>query len=113
MKPLLTDGIFETGAYRVPSKSQNPTILGQGGQTVAGHDIGTIRLAPSTTLHFDSALKTTQNHRSKQDLHSDLLHRLNSDFVFQLSFGHRDHCRVFIRHIWSKDLKFCLRFNPL
>ena len=27
----LTDGIFETGAYGVPSKSQNPTILGQGG----------------------------------------------------------------------------------
>ena len=27
----LTDGIFETGAYRVPSKSQNPTVLGQGG----------------------------------------------------------------------------------
>ena len=28
---LLIDGIFETGAYGVPSKSQNPTILGQGG----------------------------------------------------------------------------------
>ena len=27
----LTDGILETGAYGVPSKSQNPTILGQGG----------------------------------------------------------------------------------
>ena len=27
----LTGGIFETGAYGVPSKSQNPTILGQGG----------------------------------------------------------------------------------
>ena len=26
----LTDGIFETGAYGVPSKSQNPTVLGQG-----------------------------------------------------------------------------------
>ena len=26
----LTDGIFESGAYGVPSKSQNPTILGQG-----------------------------------------------------------------------------------
>ena len=25
---VLTDGIFETGAYWVPSKSQNPTILG-------------------------------------------------------------------------------------
>ena len=28
---LLTDGIFETGAYGVPSKSQNSTVLGQGG----------------------------------------------------------------------------------
>ena len=28
---ILTDGIFETGAYRVPSKSQNPIISGQGG----------------------------------------------------------------------------------
>ena len=29
---ILTDGTFETGAYRVvPSKLQNPTILGQGG----------------------------------------------------------------------------------
>ena len=27
----LTDGIFETGAYGVPSKSQNPNVLGQGG----------------------------------------------------------------------------------
>ena len=27
----LIDDIFETGAYRVPSKSQNPTVLGQGG----------------------------------------------------------------------------------
>ena len=27
----LTGGIFETGAYGVPSKSQNPNILGQGG----------------------------------------------------------------------------------
>ena len=27
----LRDGIFETGAYGVPSKSQNATILSQGG----------------------------------------------------------------------------------
>ena len=27
---MLTDGILKTGAYRVPSKSQNQTILGQG-----------------------------------------------------------------------------------
>ena len=26
-KLLLTDSIFEIGAYEVPSKSQNPTIL--------------------------------------------------------------------------------------
>ena len=31
IKCHLTDGIFETGAYGVPSKSQNPTVLGQGG----------------------------------------------------------------------------------
>ena len=29
----LTDGIFETSAYGVPNKSQNPTDLGQGGQS--------------------------------------------------------------------------------
>ena len=28
---VLTDGIFETGAYGVPSKLQNPIVLGQGG----------------------------------------------------------------------------------
>ena len=28
---LLTDGIFEAGAYGVPSKLQNPTVLGQSG----------------------------------------------------------------------------------
>ena len=30
----LTDGIFETGAYGVTSKSQNPTVLGQGGPSI-------------------------------------------------------------------------------
>ena len=29
----ITDGIFETGAYKVLSKSQNPTVLGQGGSS--------------------------------------------------------------------------------
>ena len=29
----LTDGIFETGAYGVPSKSQNPTVLGHSGSS--------------------------------------------------------------------------------
>ena len=55
-----TDGIFETGAYGVPSKSQNPTVLGQVSnvQTLAGHDVGTIYLAPQTTLHFHTVLKT-------------------------------------------------------
>ena len=28
---VLTDGIFETGVYAVPCKSQNSTVLGQGG----------------------------------------------------------------------------------
>ena len=28
---ILTGGIFETGAYGVPSKSQKLTVLGQGG----------------------------------------------------------------------------------
>ena len=32
----LTDCIFETGAYGVPSKSQNPTILDQGGTVEHG-----------------------------------------------------------------------------
>ena len=27
-------------------------------QTLAGHDVGTIRLAPTTTLYFDTVLKT-------------------------------------------------------
>ena len=27
---LLTDSIFETGAYKVPCKSQNSTVLSQG-----------------------------------------------------------------------------------
>ena len=27
-------------------------------QTLAGHAVGTIRLAPTTTLHFDTVLKT-------------------------------------------------------
>ena len=31
LQRAFTDGIFETGAYGVPSKSQNPTVLGQGG----------------------------------------------------------------------------------
>ena len=30
----LSDFIFETGAYRVPSKSQNRTVLGHGGPSV-------------------------------------------------------------------------------
>ena len=45
----------------VPSKSQNLTVSGQGGspnvQTLAGCVIGTIHLAPTTTLHFNTVLK--------------------------------------------------------
>ena len=66
MEGLLTPflyGIFETGACKVPSKSQNPTILDQCGpssthQTLAGHSIGAILLAPITTLHFDTVNKS-------------------------------------------------------
>ena len=60
----LTDGIFETGAYGVPSKSQNPIILGQvvhlapNVQTLAGHAVGTIRLVPAITFHFNTVHKT-------------------------------------------------------
>ena len=60
----LTDGVFKTGACKVPSKLQNPTILDQFGPSsthqtlVAGHSVGAILLAPITTLHFDPALKT-------------------------------------------------------
>ena len=55
----LTDGIFETGAYVVPSKSQITTILGQDGSSSTqcsqtGHAVGAIRLAPTTTLHSDT-----------------------------------------------------------
>ena len=55
----LTDGIFETGAYVVPSKSQITTILGQDGSSSTqcshpGHVVGATRLAPTTTLHFNT-----------------------------------------------------------
>ena len=44
----LTDGIFETGAYGVPSKSKNSTILGQGGPSSAQcSNPSWERLAPS------------------------------------------------------------------
>ena len=55
-KLLLTDSIFEIGAYEVPSKSQNPTIwvkvvhLVPNIHTLAGHAFGAIYLAPTTTL---------------------------------------------------------------
>ena len=32
-------------------------------QTLAGQDIGAIRLAPTTTLHFDTVLKTKYSFR--------------------------------------------------
>ena len=44
--PSLTDGIFETGAYGVPSKSQNPTLLNQGGPSSKISMLG-MPLAPS------------------------------------------------------------------
>ena len=60
----LTDGIFETGAYRVPSKSQNSTVLVKvvhlvpNVQTLAGYAVGTICMAPTTILNFDTVHKT-------------------------------------------------------
>ena len=60
----LSDGIFKTGAYGVPSKSQNQPFwvkvvhLVPNVQILAGHAVGTIRLAPTTTLHYDTVLKT-------------------------------------------------------
>ena len=56
MKCPLTDGIFETGAYGVPSKSQNPIVLIHlvpNVQTLAGI-VGTIRLAPMQEKMFKS-----------------------------------------------------------
>ena len=56
----LTDGIFETGAYQ----SQNQPFwvkvvhVVPNVQTLAGHTVGTIHLAPTTTLNFDTVLKT-------------------------------------------------------
>ena len=66
----LTDGIFENGAYGVPSKSQKPNHyfwvkvvhLVPKIQTLAGHSVGTIRLAPTTTLYFDTVHKTKGIH---------------------------------------------------
>ena len=52
----LTDGIFVTGAYGVPSKSQNPIVLVHlvpNVQTLAGI-VGTIRLAQMREKMFKS-----------------------------------------------------------
>ena len=54
---LLRDGIFETDAYGVPSKSQNLTVW-PNFQTLAGYDVGAIHLAPTTTLRLNTVLKT-------------------------------------------------------
>ena len=43
-KPVLTGGIFETDAYGVPSKSQNPIILGQGSQLMSSKQFYTTYL---------------------------------------------------------------------
>ena len=61
----LTNGIFETGAYRLQSKSQNPNVLGQSHPSSTQwsnpswtcqwhHPFG----MPTTILHFDTVLKT-------------------------------------------------------
>ena len=62
----LKDGIFVTDAYGVPSKSQNPTVLCQDGpSSMTQHSNSSwewlalgMPLAPTTTLHFDTVLKT-------------------------------------------------------
>ena len=59
----LTDTIFETGAYGVPSKSQNPTVLGQGGLPSnqwwhPGFVSGALCLATIGSLKLDVAHKT-------------------------------------------------------
>ena len=47
---VLTDGIFETGAYGVPSKSQNLTILRQGGPSRIKSIIDLIQLDDRATI---------------------------------------------------------------
>ena len=60
----LTDGIFETGAYGVPLNHNTQQFwfkvvhLVPNIQTLAGHDVGTMHLAPTITVHFDTVLKT-------------------------------------------------------
>ena len=49
----LTDSFFETGAYGVPSKLQNPSVLGQGGPSSAN-----VHTLFSATPHFNTVHKT-------------------------------------------------------
>ena len=51
---VLADGIFETGAEGVPSKSQNPAILGQGGPSSTQCS----NLAPSVWHHRLPSIST-------------------------------------------------------
>ena len=63
---ILTDGIFETGAYGVPSKSQKLTVLGQGGPSstqCSNPSWARHWCQPTTTLHFDIVLKTKYSFR--------------------------------------------------
>jgi hypothetical protein len=41
-----------------PNQITKPNRLVPNVQTIAGHAVGTIHLAPATTLHFDTVLKT-------------------------------------------------------
>ena len=59
---ILTDNIFETGAYQVPSKSQNPTVLGQGVRLVFnGHTLTDLPGGPSVWLQWLPSNCSTQN----------------------------------------------------
>ena len=57
----LTDTIFETGAYRVPNKCQNPTVLGQvtNGHSLTGFVRGALCLAKYNG--YSQIRRNTQN----------------------------------------------------
>ena len=66
---ILTDTIFETGAFGVPSKSQNPIDLNQvgpastqwqqpNGHTLTGFASDALCLATMATLSLDAVHKT-------------------------------------------------------
>ncbi len=68
---VLTDGIFETGGYTVPCKSQNSTILGQSGLSSAQYQ------NPSWACHWHHPFGTINyppfRHTSKNQVFSPTL----------------------------------------